>query len=188
MTPNASIRITEVKVTYGGSGDDDPSSNPSGIYTISFATGKNTTATTLSVQLTTMIESGSENVSSFSIDATDKYVYHKGAGTSNNTGSGLRLGKSDGKGKITFNLSNTISTACLSELTISTVAWDASTTITLIINGDENLTYTTTAGENLTYRPSNPIQLSSITLSADKRAFIQAINITTTQCTTEPSR
>ena len=180
------ISITAVTGDSGGGNTDD--GNGGGNYTITFATGTNTTATTSNVQLITMIESGSENVSSFSIDATDIYVYHKGAGTSNNTGSGLRLGKNGGKGKITFNLSNTISTACLSELTISTVAWDASTTITLIINGDKNLTYTTTAGENLTYRPSNPIQLSSITLSADKRAFIKAINITTTQCSAQPSR
>ncbi len=187
---NGNIGLGTISITAatGDSGGNTDDGNGGGNYTITFATGKNTTATESNVQLSTMIAEGSENVISFSVDATDKFVYHKGAGTSNNTGSGLRLGKSNGKGKITFNLSNTISTACLSELTISTVAWDASTTITLIINGDENLTYTTTAGENLTYRPSNPIQLSSITLSADKRAFIKAINITTTQCITEPSR
>ena len=58
-----------------------------------------------------MIAEGKENVTSFSVDATDKHVYHKGAGASNATGSGLRLGKSGGKGKITFNLKYCISCA-----------------------------------------------------------------------------
>ena len=190
LTPNAAIRITEVKVTYGetssGDDDDDSSDNLGGTYTIVFATGDNTTATTSSVQLSTMIADGTENVVSFSIDATDKYVYHKGAGVSNATGSGLRLGKSGGKGKITFNLSEQISSQCLSSISVTTSAWDANTTVSLLVNGENSTISTALAGNTISYTPQNPLtNLSSITLYANARAFIKTITIETTTCTTE---
>ena len=190
LTPNAAIRITEVKVTYNktSAGEDDndtPSDNIGGTYTIKFATGNNTNATTSSVQLSTMIAEGSENVMSFSVDATDKYVYHKGVGASNATGSGLRLGKSGAKGKITFNLSEQISSQCLSSISVTTGAWDANTTVSLLLNGDNSTLTTATAGNTLSYTPQELTNLSSITLSASARAFIKTITIETTQCTTE---
>ena len=180
------ISITEATGGAGGNTDDG---SGGGNYAITFATGNNTTATTSSVQLSTMIKDGTENVVSFSIDATDKYVYHKGAGASNATGSGLRLGKSGGKGKITFNLSEQISSQCLSSISVTTGAWDANVTVSLLVNGENSTLTTASAGNTISYTPQNPsTNLSSITLYASARAFIKKITIETTSCTTEPSR
>ena len=179
------ISITEATGGAGGNTDDG---SGGGNYAITFATGNNTTATTSSVQLSTMIKDGTENVVSFSIDATDKYVYHKGAGASNATGSGLRLGKSGGKGKITFNLSEQISSQCLSSISVTTGAWDANVTVSLLVNGENSTLTTASAGNTISYTPQNPsTNLSSITLYASARAFIKKITIETTSCTTEPS-
>ena len=180
------ISITEATGGAGGNTDDG---SGGGNYAITFATGNNTIATTSSVQLSTMIKDGTENVVSFSIDATDKYVYHKGAGASNATGSGLRLGKSGGKGKITFNLSEQISSQCLSSISVTTGAWDANVTVSLLVNGENSTLTTASAGNTISYTPQNPsTNLSSITLYASARAFIKKITIETTSCTTEPSR
>ena len=176
ITKTATITVNPAQGGGSGSGDN---------YTITFATGTNTTATTSSVQLSTMISDGDENVKSFVVDGTDKYVYHKGAGASNATGSGLRLGKSGGKGKITFNLSDEIAAQNLSSISVTTAAWDASTTVSLVVNG--SATTTANAGNTIAYTPSTTTKLSSITLSATARAFIKTITITTSS-SAEPTQ
>ena len=176
ITKTATITVNPAQGGGSGSGDN---------YTITFATGINTTATTSSVQLSTMISDGDENVKSFVVDGTDKYVYHKGAGASNATGSGLRLGKSGGKGKITFNLSDEIAAQNLSSISVTTAAWDASTTVSLVVNG--SATTTANAGNTIAYTPSTTTKLSSITLSATARAFIKTITITTSS-SAEPTQ
>ena len=176
ITKTATITVNPAQGGGSGSGDN---------YTITFATGTNTTATTSSVQLSTMISDGDENVKSFVVDGTDKYVYHKGAGASNATGSGLRLGKSRGKGKITFNLSDEIAAQNLSSISVTTAAWDASTTVSLVVNG--SATTTANAGNTIAYTPSTTTKLSSITLSATARAFIKTITITTSS-SAEPTQ
>lgn len=176
ITKTATITVNPAQGGGSGSGDN---------YTITFATGTNTTATTSSVQLSTMISDGDENVKSFVVDGTDKYVYHKGAGASNAKGSGLRLGKSGGKGKITFNLSDEIAAQNLSSISVTTAAWDASTTVSLVVNG--SATTTANAGNTIAYTPSTTTKLSSITLSATARAFIKTITITTSS-SAEPTQ
>ena len=176
ITKTATITVSAAQGGGSGSGDN---------YTITFATGTNTAATTSSVQLSTMISDGDENVKSFVVDGTDKYVYHKGAGASNATGSGLRLGKSGGKGKITFNLSDEIAAQNLSSISVTTAAWDASTTVSLVVNG--SATTTANAGNTIAYTPSTTTKLSSITLSATARAFIKTITITTSS-SAEPTQ